>query len=271
MVDRPVWAPEDVDIERPSPARIYDYHLGGAHNFAADRRVAQQIATIMPELPLILRANRAFLVRAVRFLVNAGIRQFLDLGSGIPTVGNVHDIAQRAAPGSRVVYVDVDPVAVAHSEALLAGNRDAAVVQADVRDVSRVLAAPQVRELIDFTQPLGVLMVAVLHFVPDGDDPAGVVAGYRDAVASGSYLALSHAAASEGEQAPAGADEATAAYSRRVSETTLRTRAEVGRLFAGFELIDPGVVYVTEWHPEADDEARPPRQLAQLVGVGRKP
>ena len=275
-VDRPAWAPADIDIERPSPARIYDYHLGGSHNFAADRQAARQIAEMMPELPLIMRANRAFLFRAVRFLIDAGIRQFLDLGSGIPTVGNVHEIAQQADLGVRVVYVDVDPVAAAHSQTLLAGNDQAAAIQADLRDVPRVLAAPAVRRLIDFTQPVGVLMVAVLHFVPDRDDPAGTVARYRDAVAPGSYLVLSHAAASEDDQSPAGADEATAAYSRRVTEATLRTRTQVTDLFTGFDLIDPGVVYVTDWHPDTPvhtttNPAQPAQRLTQLVGVARKP
>lgn len=266
-MQRPEWAPAQIDIERPSPARIYDYHLGGSHNFAADRQAAEQIAAIMPELPLIMRANRAFLVRAVRFLADSGIRQFLDLGSGIPTRGNVHEIAQQAAPGARVIYVDQDPVAVAHGQALLDGNKEAAAIQADLRDVAGVLGAPDVERLIDFSQPVGVLMVAVLHFVPDRDDPAGIVARYRDAVVAGSYLVCSHAAASEDEQAPEGADAATEAYSRSVTEATLRTRAEVAGLFAGFELVDPGVVYVNEWRPESDE---PPKRLAQLVGVGRK-
>lgn len=268
-MDRPDWAPAKIDVERPSPARIYDYHLGGSHNFAVDRQAAQQIAAIMPEMPLILRANRSFLRRAVRSLVGAGVRQFLDLGSGIPTVGNVHEIAQQAAPGSRVAYVDVDPVAVAHAQALLAGNSDTGVVRADLREVPLVLAAPEVRRLIDFSQPVGLLMVAVLHFVPDRDDPAGIVARYRDAVPAGSYLVLSHAAASEDEHAPAGADEATAAYSRSVSEFTLRTRTQVTDLFAGFDLIDPGVVYVTQWQPETDAEIA--QRLPQLVGVAHKP
>ncbi len=259
-------------MDRPSPARIYDYHLGGAHNFAADRQAAEQIAAIMPELPLIMRANRAFLYRAVRYLADAGIRQFLDLGSGIPTVGNVHEIAQRAAPGSRVVYVDIDPVAVAHGQALLAGDEDAAAIEADLRDVQGVLGHPEVHRLIDFSRPVGVLMVAVLHFVPDHDVPVDIVARYRDAVASGSYLVLSHAAASEEEQAPAGADEATAAYSRDVMEATLRTRAEVAALFDGFETVEPGVVYVSQWRPESTDgQGEPAERLAQLVGVGRKP
>lgn len=286
-MDRPSWAPSQIDPTRPSPARIYDYHLGGAHNFAVDRQAAEQLTAIMPELPLIIRANRAFLRRAVRTLAEAGIRQFLDLGSGIPTVGNVH---QLAAPGSRVVYVDVDPIAVAHAQSLLSGNDDAGVVHADLRDVSGVLTAPEVRRLIDFTRPVGVLLVAVLHFVPDRDDPAGIVSRYRDAVSSGSYLVVSHAAASEDDQAPAGAEEATAAYSRRVSEFTLRTRSEVAGLFAGFELIPPrgarpepgcgpdararglpGVVYVNEWRPETPGVDGSEPRLAQLVGVGRKP
>lgn len=246
VVERPAWAPADIDIDRPSPARIYDYHLGGSHNFAADRLAAEQVAAIMPELPLIMRANRAFLLRAVNWLVDAGVRQFLDLGSGIPTRGNVHEVAQRVAAGTLVVYVDVDPVAVAHSRALLAGNPDVAAIQADLRDVAGVLDAPEVRGLLDFTQPVAVLMVAVLHFIPDRDDPRSVVARYRDALADGSYLVISHAAASEDQQAPAGADAATAMYSRTVTEATLRTRAQVTGLFAGFDLVDPGVVYVSD-------------------------
>jgi S-adenosyl methyltransferase len=269
-VDRPAWAPVEIDIQRPSPARIYDYHLGGSHNFAADRQLAEQLATIMPDLPLIMQANRAFLMRAVRLLADAGIRQFIDLGSGIPTVGNVHEIAQRAAPGSRVVYVDVDPVAVAHSRALLAGDDTVAVIRGDLRDVPLVLAAPELRRLIDFSRPVGLLMVAVLHFVPDRDDPAGIVRRYRDAVASGSYLVLSHAAATEDGPAPVGAELATATYSRAVAEAALRTRAQVAGFLTGFEPVEPGVVYVNEWHPEAGPE-NPARRLAQLVGIGRKP
>jgi len=271
-VDDRDWSYEGIDIARPSTARIYDYHLGGSHNFDADRRVAEQIVQIMPDLPQILRANRAFLRRAVRFLLEAGVRQFLDLGSGIPTVGNVHEIAQQADPDARVVYVDVDPAAVAHANLMLAGNDNAAAVRADLRDVPRVLAAPQVRRLIDFKQPVGLLMVAVLHFVPDSDDPAGIVARYRDMLPSGSYLVLSHAAASENEGAPAGADEATAAFSRSVTETTLRTRSQVAAMFDGWHLIQPGVTYVVQWYPDADEEpVEHPQRLAQTVGVARKP
>jgi len=265
-VERPAWAPDSVDIEHASPARIYDYHLGGSHNFAVDRAVAEQIAAMMPELPLIMRANRHFLRRSVRLLLDAGVRQFLDLGSGIPTVGNVHEIVQ-AVDGARVVYVDVDPVAVAHSRALLAGTGNA-VIQADLRDVDRVLAAPEVTGLIDRTRPVGLLLVAALHFVPDADDPAGIVAGYRDAVPAGSHLVISHA---EAVAAPtAGTGEAHAAYSRTVADVTLRDQAQVARFFDGFDLLAPGLVSVTDWRPEVPADPAAPR-LAQLVGVGRKP
>jgi trans-aconitate methyltransferase len=253
-------------------ARIYDYHLGGSHNFAADRGAAEQIAALMPDLPLIMRANRAFLRRAVRYLAGVGIRQYLDLGSGIPTAGNVHEIVQRAVSDARVVYVDVDPVAVAHSRALLAGNPLAAAVRADLRNVATVLGLPEVSDLIDFTEPVAVLMVAVLHFVPDRDDPAGIVSGYVRECAPGSYLVASHAAAAEEDSAPRGADAAAAAYSRTVAEATLRTREQVAGLLAGLELVEPGVVYVDEWRPDLEDAAdRPGRRLAQLVGMGRKP
>lgn len=254
-----------MDITQPSPARVYDYHLGGAHNFEVDRRAAEQIAAIMPELPLIMRANRAFLFRAVRLLAEAGVRQFLDLGSGIPTVGNVHEVAQKISTDARVAYVDIDPVAVAHSRALLTDNRHVAAVHADLRDVPGVLAHPEVTGLLDFTEPVAVLMIAVLHFVPDRDDPAGIVAGYRDAIVPGSYLAISHAAANEDDVATSGADEATAEYSRTVAEATLRSRAQVAALFAGFDLLDPGVVYVDRWRPDHAEQ-----HLPQLVGVGRR-
>ncbi|MFI5893708.1 SAM-dependent methyltransferase [Actinoplanes sp. NPDC051513] len=272
-MEPPFWAPEAIDVSRANSARIYDYHLGGRHNFEVDRKVAEQITRIMPELPVIMRANRAFMRRAVRFLVGAGIRQFLDLGSGIPTVGNVHEIVQAAAPESKVVYIDTDPVAVAHCRALLAGNDNAQGFSADLRDVSEILAMPEVNDLIDFTVPVAILLVAVLHFIPDSDDPAAIVASYRDAVVPGSYMVISHAADSEDGSAPAGADAATAAYSKRVAEATLRTRDQVAALCAGMELLDPGVVYVNQWRPDPQDteEADPSRRVAQIAAVARKP
>lgn len=260
--------PPDIDLERPSAARIYDYNLGGSHNFAVDRKVADQINQAMPELPAVNRANRSFLRRAVRFLADSGIRQFLDLGSGIPTVGNVHQIAQRAAPGARVVYVDVDPVAVTHSNAILAGNPDAVAVHADLRNPDRILADERVRSLIDFARPVGVLMIAVLHFVPDRDDPAAIVTRFRDATLPGSYLVLSHATH---EGAVTGTSRAASRVSTRNQiEVTLRGRPEVTRMFDGYDLVEPGLVFTPEWRPDSpgEDFTDHPAKAATLAAVG---
>jgi hypothetical protein len=258
-----------IDLDRPSAARVYDFYLGGFHNFAADRAMGQQAVRMWPELPEIMQANRAFLRRAVEFLVGAGVRQFLDLGSGIPTVGNVHEVAQRAAPDTRVVYVDNDPVAVEHSRAILAGDERTAVVQADLRDPDAVLADPAVRALLDSDGPTAVLMFAVLHFVPDDADPAGLVARFRDAVPAGSYLALSHATA--GQQAGRAAEHRSL-YQRTATPMTMRTRDQVVRLFDGWDLVEPGVVYMPQWRPEpgAPTVERPER-ITGLAGVGRRP
>src|SRR5687768_6938834 len=182
---------DEVDLTRPSAARVYDYYLGGAHNFAVDRQMAEQAIGLWPDLPLIMQANRAFLRRAVRFCVDAGIRQFLDLGSGIPTAGNVHEVAQSAAPDARVAYVDSDPVAVAYSRTILAENPLTVAVQADLRQPEQVLDHPEVRSLLNFDEPIAVMMVAVLHFVSDSDDPAAIIAGYREVMAPGSFLTIS--------------------------------------------------------------------------------
>jgi len=192
-MDRPSWASDDVDIEHASPARVYDYYLGGSHNFAVDRRMARQAMDLWPELPLIMQANRAFLRRSVRYLVGQGVTQFLDIGSGIPTEGNVHEVVQVASPEARVVYVDIDPVAVAHSRAILSGNPLADIVQADLRDAAAIFDDPRAKRLLDLSQPIGVLMVAMLHFVPDEADPANIVARYRKMMPPGSYLVVSHA------------------------------------------------------------------------------
>jgi SAM-dependent methyltransferase len=263
------WVPGEVDVERPSTARIYDYNLGGSHNFAADRRLAQQLNEVMPELPAIQRANRSFLRRAVRYLVDAGVRQLLDLGSGIPTLGNVHEIAQHADPATRVVYVDIDPVAVAHSRAMLAGNANAIAIQADLRQAERILTDPELRELFDFAAPVAVLMVGVLHYFPDSDDPAGLVATYRDAVAPGSYLAISHASQ---EGAPDGTARAIDLFSRTGGGFHLRSREEITHLFDSYQLVEPGLVYLTAWRPEAPgDVGDRPEWTGTYAGVGRTP
>jgi SAM-dependent methyltransferase len=268
-VDRPEWAPAGIDLNRPSAARVYDFYLGGFHNFAADREMGRQAVAMWPELPEIMQANRAFLRRAVEFLILSGVRRFLDLGSGIPTVGNVHEVAQRAAPDAEVVYVDNDAVAVEHSRAILAGDDRTTVVLADLREPDSVLSDPAVRALLDTDAPVAVLMVAVLHFVPDDADPAGLVARFRDAGPAGSYLALSHATAgSEADRAA----EHRGLYQRTATPLTMRTRDEVVRLFDGYELVEPGVVYLPQWRPEPGEPAvERPERIPGLAGVGRKP
>ncbi|MCP2259168.1 S-adenosyl methyltransferase [Streptoalloteichus tenebrarius] len=258
---------ERVDKELPSAARMYDYYLGGTHNFASDRRAAEQAIAAMPATVLGARANRAFLRRAVQFLVDAGVRQFLDLGSGIPTVGNVHEVAHRVAPDARVVYVDVDPVAVAHSRGLLADEPNAAAVRADLRDVDRVLGHPEVARLLDLDQPVGLLMVAVLHFVPLSDDAAGIVARYRDALAPGSHLALSHMSLTG--QAPEVLERFQAVYANADNQVVLRSREELLDLFTGFDLVEPGLVPLAAWRPDTETSPELLR-LPGFAGVGRR-
>jgi hypothetical protein len=267
-MEQPEWVPEDVDIERPSVARIYDYLLGGSHNFAADREVAHKAIAVKPDVVLQAQANRAFLHRGVRFLVDAGIRQFLDIGSGVPTLGNVHEIVQKAAPEARVVYADIDPVAVAHSRAILAGNDRTTAIQADLRRPEEILAHPGVRALLDLAQPLGVLLVAILPYIPDADDPWGIVARLREVMAPGSYVAITH-----------GTDEAQPdeiSQFRQLSRQTgtpitYRSRADVERLFTGFDLVEPGLVWVPQWRPDSPDEVlNPPEASNNYAGVGRK-
>ena len=264
------WVPTGVDTKRANPARVYDYWLGGAHNFLADQDLGRSIAAVEPKVRVIAQANRAFIGRAVRVLTAAGIRQFLDIGSGIPTQGNVHEVAQQADPAARVVYADIDQVAIAHSKAILAANPNAAVIDGDVRDPGQVLDNPVTRRLIDFTQPVGLLLVAVLHFINDLDDPAGCVAALRDRLAPGSHLVLAHAT---NESRPAVAKAAEKVYQSSVpSEGRTRSRAEIMALFAGFDLVEPGLVYLPQWRPDApEDVPDDPSSVWFLAGVGRKP
>jgi len=267
-VDRPTWVPEEIDFARPSASRVYDFYLGGSHNFAVDRDLGRQAIRVVPELPRIMQANRAFLRRAVEFLVDAGVRQFLDIGSGIPTAGNVHEVAQVRAPECRVVYVDIDPVAVAHSQAILDGDDRTAVVQADLREPVAVLGDPELRRLLDLDRPVALLLFAVLHFVPDDQDPGGLVGRYRDALAPGSWLALSHGT---DEGAPEEITRALhALYRRTPTPAVTRSRDQVAGLFAGFDVVEPGVVALPDWRPEPDDDRRPVWSAA-YGGVGRKP
>jgi SAM-dependent methyltransferase len=264
------WVPPGVDTKRANAARVYDYWLGGTHNFLADQDVARAVAAVEPNARVLARANREFLGRAVGFLAQAGIRQFLDVGSGIPTAGNVHEVAQEADPGARVVYADIDPVAIAHSKALLAGNHNAVIIDADLRDPAKILGHDDTQRLIEAGRPTGLLLVAVLHFIADADDPWRIVATLRDALAPGSYLVLAHGT-DEGN--PVVAKATTQIYNRSVATSVhVRSRAEILGFFDGFDLIDPGLVYVSRWRPD-DSGSTPPHLLNSgcLVGVGRKP
>lgn len=182
-MERPAWAPQGIDISVPSVSRMYDFYLGGSHNFEVDREAARKAMEFLPGLPKIMQANRAFMRRAVRYAVDNGIDQFLDIGSGIPTFGNVHEVAQAANPGAKVAYVDHDPVAVAHSQAVLEGNDRAVIAAADLRRPKEILANPEITGLLDLDRPVALLLVAVLHFVEDADDPRAAVAELRESLA----------------------------------------------------------------------------------------
>lgn len=248
---------------------MYDYYLGGAHNFTVDRDAAAKVLEIYPKAPLVAQANRAFLRRAVRYLLDLGVRQFLDLGSGIPTVGNVHEVVETTAPGARVVYVDIDPIAAVHSESILAGRGDVGMVQADIRRPADVLDSPITRDLLDFTKPIGLLSVAVLHFVGRDDDPAGILARFRDALSPGSYLVLSHGTPEEHPEAAAASEKI---YQKTRDPLTLRTRKQIGALFDGWQLVEPGLVWLPEWHPDWPDEVgEDPSWTEILCAVARKP
>jgi hypothetical protein len=267
-----VWP--GTDQKPATAARIYDYHLGGTHNFPADRAAAQAVTERFPLTPAIARTGRAFLRRAVRHVAAGGVRQFPDIGSGIPTVGNVHEIAQGIAPQARVVYVDIDPVAVSEGLEILEGNERATAIRADVRGPQAILDHPQVRRLLDFDRTIGVLLSAVLHFVPDDAQARESVARLLAAVPSGSYLVISHAGADE-PAADEGVEAIQDVYKRQTATPfTLRSRAAVTRFFDGLELIEPGVVWSPQWRPEPDDPAdfvETPQPSVGLCGVGRKP
>ncbi|GGM54353.1 SAM-dependent methyltransferase [Dactylosporangium sucinum] len=261
----------------PKPAtaaRIYDYHLGGIHNFPADREAADAVAKLFPLVPALARNNRAFLRRAVRHLAESGVRQFLDIGSGIPTAGNVHEVARTIVPDAKVVYVDLDPVAVSESLEILDGDERSAAVRADLRDPDSILTHSQVRRLINFREPVAVLLIAVLHFVPDDEAAVDAVSRLCAPLVPGSFLAISHASA-DGLAEPRSDDLAVAKDLYQRSTTTpfhLRSRPQVERFFAGQELLDPGVVWLPEWRPAPDDPTDftdRPALSAGLAGVGR--
>jgi SAM-dependent methyltransferase len=258
------FAASEIDTSRPHPARMYDAYLGGKDNYAADREAVRQVLRAAPEVRDTARANRAFLERAVRFLAGeAGIRQFLDIGTGIPAAGNVHEVAGRVAPGTRVVYVDNDPIVQTHANALLAGSGTTRIVLADLREPEVILGHPNVGELIDFSEPVGLLLVAIVHFVTDDEQPAQIVATLRDALPPGSYLALSHATADFRTEA---AQLAAAVYDQATSTLTLRGHAQIAALFDGWDLVDPGLVQMPLWRP--DGKPPRPKDLSKVWGYG---
>ncbi|MFF0109289.1 SAM-dependent methyltransferase [Streptomyces hirsutus] len=268
-MERPAWAPRSIDITVPSVSRMYDYYLGGSHNFEVDREAARRAMEFMPGLPKIMQANRAFLRRAVRFAAGAGVTQFLDVGSGIPTFGNVHEVAQVAVPGARVVYVDHDPVAVAHSQAVLEGNEDAAVVAADLRKPREILGSHEVGRLIDLDRPVALLLVAILHFVEDADDPYAAVAELRDALAPGSMLMLTHASYEGIPLPPERAGGAVDVYKNIRNPLIMRSRDEIARFFEGYDMVEPGLVPMPKWRPDTAPEDEDPYAFSAYAGVGR--
>ena len=266
----PSWSPPEVPLDRPNAARMYDYYLGGNHNLAIDRQAADAAIAIYPDFGLVMRANRAFMRRAVHYLMEQGIRRFLDIGSGIPTVGNVHEVAQALDPAARVVYVDVDPVAVAHSAALLQDNPRATVIEADVRSPEQILDHPAVRDLLDAGEPVALLLGFVLHFVVNDEQALLAVRVLRDALPPASFVVISHGTL---ERVPAEIiPPLMKLYAGTSQPAKPRFRAEIEAYFAGLDLVEPGLVFVPEWRPEEHDDLlldHPERALG-FAGVGKK-
>jgi SAM-dependent methyltransferase len=265
---QPQGTRREIDTSVPHIARVYDYWLGGTSNYESDRQAAARAAEANPVILHGVHGNRAFLARAVRYLAaEAGIRQFLDIGSGIPTQGHVHEVAQAAAPDAAVVYADIDPVALAHSRALLAGTARAAIIEADLREPVTALERAEGTGLIDLGRPTGLLLNAVLHFIPDEADPWGIVRTVRDALAPGSYLALSHGSEDGKPEVAEGAGEI---YRTAVSASlSFRSRRDIRRFFDGFDLIEPGLVELPFWRPPEPPD--PDVFWGGFAGVGRKP
>ena len=271
--DEPGHRPVDLQTDRPHPARVYDYLLGGKDNFAADRAAAEAGLRANPNSRIPPRANRAFLGRAVRYLAGeAGISQFLDIGTGIPTSPNVHEVAQAVEPAARIVYVDNDPIVLTQARALLTAGPQGrtAYIDADLRDIDAILGSAELQRTLDLGRPVGLLLIAVMHFIPDEDDPWALAARLLAALPSGSYLALSHLTGDFDPTAWAGV---VAVYRRSGVTMKVRPKPDIERFFAGLDLIDPGVVSVPRWRPDPSDVGRPPSDAAVSVygGVARKP
>lgn len=269
--NRPAWSPPNLPLDKPSAARMYDYFLGGYHNFAVDRKAADAAIAIYPEFPLVMQANRAFLRRAVKYLASRGVRRYLDIGSGIPTVDNTHQVVHRADPGAQIVYVDSDPIAVAHSSALLRDEPNTTIIEADAVAYNNLLANPGVQELLEAGEPVGLLLVFLLHFVLDNQLAYDIVGTLTEALPSGSYVVISHGTH---ENVP---DDVRVQLTRLYAGTTnpvrTRTKEEFAGFFRGLEMVDPGIVLVPCWRPEAPDDLlldRPERACG-YAAVAYKP
>ncbi|OHV47148.1 SAM-dependent methyltransferase [Pseudofrankia sp. BMG5.36] len=261
----------DLQPDRPHSARMYDYYLGGKDNFPADREAAQQALAEFPHGRTTAGQNRAFMHRAIRYLAGeVGIRQFLDIGTGIPTSPNLHEVAQQIAPDARVVYADNDPIVLVHARALLTGTPTGrtAYLDADLRDVEAILASAELRETIDLTQPVAVSLVAILHFFPDADDPYGVVQRLLDALPSGSHVVISHVT---GDYAPETWTRLIETYRGRGIPAQARSHGEIARLFEGLDLVEPGIQVAHRWRPDAAVPAGlTDAEVSVYGGVGRK-
>ncbi|WP_116045454.1 SAM-dependent methyltransferase [Amycolatopsis palatopharyngis] len=266
--DRSPEAPPGVDLEKPSAARIYDWYLGGTQNWAVDREFGRKIEQLWPHAKHGSRHNRQFMNRAVRAALDAGIRQFIDLGSGVPTVGNVHEVVRDHLPESEhasVVYVDFEAVAAAHARLILEreGATDwAALVQQDMRHPNAILNDPETQRLIDLDQPVCLLMIAVLHFVGPDDRPLDIIKAYTDRLRAGSWLALSHMTVPDDPEAAAGVLRFAEQYKSTANPVWLRPREEIASWFDGLDLLEPGVTHLTDWRPDFDADNLPPRDLA---------
>ena len=263
-----VELPPEIDVTVPSVARGYDHALGGKNNFEVDRAAVTAMHSIFPGMIALARDNRAFLRRGVRFLVaEAGIRQFIDVGSGLPSAGNVHEVAHAIDPSVHVVYVDIDPIVLAHGRALLADNDTTTVIQADAGDPRAILDDPATRELIDFDQPVGVLLSGILHHLPDERDPVGVTQVFKDAMASGSYLLASNFLDDDDPRARAAEHGITTNF----GTGRFRTWAEQRLYFEGLEMVEPGLVYANDWRPDDNTDTNGEFHTFYAGGIGRKP
>jgi hypothetical protein len=268
------WTPACVDTTKPNIGRVYDYLLGGKDNFVIDRKVGEEILRLVPEAGEVSKANRAFLRRAVQHMVaDAGIDQFLDIGSGLPTQGNVHEIAQELNPGAKVVYVDIDPVVLTHTRALLKCHETTTITMADLRRPEQIIESSPVRDILDFDRPIGLLMIAILHHINDDEDPVGIAARLRDALAPGSHLAITHFH-NPGEELPEEAAIAIASeeqFNERFGTGRWRTRDEILAYFGDFELAEPGLVPIPAWRPDVLDRRTFGGVYHRILGgVGRK-